>query len=77
MLVGVMARTTSEILTMTLSAIVLFGIVSGFHGERRAAGVRTAMELLDSKNRRHFGLAAAQPYTQAIDTMSARYRHNG
>jgi hypothetical protein len=76
-LVGVMARTASNILTMTLSAIVLCCIVTGLHGERRAAGVRTAMELLDGKGRRYCnGTAAAQPCARAIDTIAIRYGWN-
>jgi hypothetical protein len=77
MLVGVMAWTMSDILTMTLSAIVLCCIVTGLHGERRAAGVRTAMELLDGKGRRQcIGTAAVQPCAQAIDTIAIRYGWN-
>jgi uncharacterized membrane protein YhiD involved in acid resistance len=48
-----MAWTASEILTGILSAIVLCGVVSGFDEQyRRPAGVRTAIDLLEGKNRR-------------------------
>jgi hypothetical protein len=77
MLVGVMAQTISDILTITLTAIVLFCIATGLQGERRAAGVRTAMELLDGKGRRQcVGTAAVQSCSPAIDTIAARYRHS-
>jgi hypothetical protein len=59
-----MARTTSEIFTLTLGLTVLFSIVSGHDADHRPpAGTRTAIDLIAGKARRHLPSSAIDAAT--------------